>query len=125
MLSRKVSVLVVDDDTRVSRMVRHILELEGYRTVTAGDGEAALQILGEHSPGLVLLDIMMPGMDGYTVCRRVLPPENDTRYNLVKGGINGQERIHTRTNHQQAQGSRNSTKSGSNYRRNQQENRGK
>jgi len=71
MSSRKVSVLVVDDDTRVLRMVKRILELEGYQTVAADEGEAALQILDEHNPDLVLLDIMMPGMDGYSVCRRI------------------------------------------------------
>jgi len=71
MAPRKASVLVVDDDTRVLRMMRRILDLEGYQTLTASDGEAALNVFDEHSPDLILLDILMPGIDGYDVCRRV------------------------------------------------------
>lgn len=71
MPSRKVSVLVVDDDVRILRMMRRILELEGYQTFIASNGEAALSALDEQSPDLMLLDIMMPDMDGYDVCRRI------------------------------------------------------
>ena len=71
MPSKKASVLVVDDDARILRMMRRILELEGYQTLTASNGEAALNVFDEQSPDLILLDIMMPGMDGYTVCRRI------------------------------------------------------
>jgi len=69
--SRKASVLVVDDDFRILRMIRRILELEGYQVLKASNGEAALQVFDEETPELVLLDIMMPGMDGYTVCQRL------------------------------------------------------
>jgi len=68
---RKVSVLVVDDDVHILRMMQRILELEGYRVLLASSGETALEVFDEESPGLVLLDIMMPGMDGYTVCQRI------------------------------------------------------
>ncbi len=71
MASRKNTVLVVDDDPRMLRMVQHILELEGYRVLTASDGRAALIKFDIETPDLVLLDIMMPRMDGYTVCRRI------------------------------------------------------
>jgi len=72
MPSRKTSVLVVDDDIRVLRMMQGILELEGYRVLTASNGEAALNVLfDEEAPDLVLLDIMMPDMDGYTVCQHI------------------------------------------------------
>lgn len=72
MPSRKTSVLVVDDDIRVLRMLQRMLELEGYRVLTASDGEVALNLLlDEETPDLVLLDIMMPDMDGYTVCRHI------------------------------------------------------
>lgn len=67
----KISVLVVDDDARMLRMMVRILELEGYQILKAGNGEAALDVLDRESPDLILLDIMMPGMDGYAVCRRV------------------------------------------------------
>ena len=71
MPSMKTSLLVVDDDVRILRMMQRILELEGYRVLTASSGEAALDIFDEKTPDLVLLDIMMPNMDGYTVCRRI------------------------------------------------------
>ena len=71
MVYRKESVLVVDDDKRTSRMVTSILQLEGYRTVRAADGDAALTAFEEEKPDVVLLDVMMPGIDGFTVCRRI------------------------------------------------------
>lgn len=67
----RVSVLVVDDDVRVLRMVQHILELEGYRVLTASDGKTALGILSEEAPDMVLLDIMLPDIDGYVLCQRI------------------------------------------------------
>ncbi len=68
---RKLTVLVVDDDTRMLRMMQRMLQLEGYRVITAISGKAALDMLDEENPDLVLLDIMMPYMDGYTVCQRI------------------------------------------------------
>ena len=69
--SRKALVLVVDDDARILRMIKRILELESYQVIKASDGEAALKVFDDEDPELVLLDIMMPGMDGYTVCQRI------------------------------------------------------
>ena len=71
MPSRKASVLAVDDDARILRMMQRILELEGYKVLTASNGEAALSMFDEETPDLVLLDIMLLGMDGYTVCQRI------------------------------------------------------
>jgi len=71
MPSKKTSVLVVDDDIRMLRMVQQMMELEGYRVLTASSGEAALAVFDKETPELVLLDIMMSGMDGYAVCRRI------------------------------------------------------
>ena len=67
----KTSVLVVDDDVRILRMMHRILELEGYRVLTAGDAETALNVLNEEVPDLLVLDIMMPNIDGVTACRRI------------------------------------------------------
>lgn len=71
MPSRKELVLVVDDDRHALRMMKRILELEGYRVSTASNGEATLDIVDEEAPDLVLLDLMMPGIDGCTVCQRL------------------------------------------------------
>ncbi|MDD5095703.1 MAG: response regulator transcription factor [Dehalococcoidia bacterium] len=67
----KPSVLVVDDDARMLRMMESILQLEKYHVIRAIDGRAALDILNRQNPDLILLDIMMPGMDGYAVCKRI------------------------------------------------------
>lgn len=71
MSSKKPLVLVVDDDVRMLRMVRRILELESYRIIIAGNAEAALDVFDSENPDMVLLDVMMPGMDGYTACQRI------------------------------------------------------
>ena len=71
MPSRKVSALVIDDDVRMLRMMQRILELEGYRVRTASDGKAALDAFDEENPDLILLDIMMPDIDGYAICQNI------------------------------------------------------
>jgi DNA-binding response OmpR family regulator len=64
-------VLVVDDDPTVSDVVRRYLEQDGYRVRLAADGEAALAAVAADQPDLVVLDLMMPGLDGLEVCRRL------------------------------------------------------
>jgi len=71
MPSRKPLVLVVDDDVRMLRMMRRILELEGYRVTTADCAEAAFEVFDREAPDVVLLDVMMPGIDGYAACQRI------------------------------------------------------
>ena len=71
MPSGKTLVLVVDDDIRILRMIRRILELENYRVTCAKNGEEALEALDRETPDLILLDIMMPGMDGHTLCQLI------------------------------------------------------
>ena len=65
------TVLVVDDDHAIVKFVTLILENEGYRVVTARDGDEALQKVREARPDLVLLDIIMPRRNGYQVCRAI------------------------------------------------------
>jgi len=70
-MSKQASVLVVDDDIRILRVMKRILELENYQVLAASSGESALKTFDKETPDLVLLDIMMPDMDGYTVCQRI------------------------------------------------------
>lgn len=63
--------LVVDDDENVTNMLRRALSFEGYAVATARDGADALKKTLEFAPDLVVLDIMMPGIDGVEVCRRL------------------------------------------------------
>jgi DNA-binding response OmpR family regulator len=62
-------ILVVDDDPNSRDIVQTFLEARGYEVTTASDGNDALAKLEEFRPGLVLLDVMMPGMDGWEVAR--------------------------------------------------------
>lgn len=63
--------LIVEDDPSLREVIRLGLEGEGYRVVTAMDGPSALEIFASHLPDLVLLDIMLPGLDGFAVCREL------------------------------------------------------
>jgi DNA-binding response OmpR family regulator len=64
-------ILVVDDDPKIVSLVRTYLEREGFRVTTAGDGRAALSSIEEAPPRLIVLDLMLPELDGMTVMRRV------------------------------------------------------
>ncbi|PFG96344.1 DNA-binding response OmpR family regulator [Saccharopolyspora erythraea NRRL 2338] len=64
-------VLVVDDDTSVRDVVRRYLQRAGYAVELAGDGETALRLHAERKPDLVVLDLMLPGVGGLEVCRRL------------------------------------------------------
>jgi DNA-binding response OmpR family regulator len=64
-------ILIVDDDPKIVQLVRAYLEREGFPVVTAADGRAALAVIREHEPRLIVLDLMLPEIDGMTVARRV------------------------------------------------------
>jgi len=64
-------ILVVDDVEKNARLLADVLAARGYRTSKALSGEAALAMIREQPPDLVLLDVMMPGLDGYAVCRSI------------------------------------------------------
>lgn len=64
----KKRILIVDDDENIAELISLYLNKECYETQIAGDGEAAISAFHEFSPNLILLDIMLPGMDGYQVC---------------------------------------------------------
>ncbi|HVP38426.1 MAG TPA: response regulator [Candidatus Saccharimonadales bacterium] len=76
---KKGKILVVDDEVYIVHILDFSLGMEGYEVVTALNGEEALAKAAEHRPDLVVLDIMMPKMDGYETCRR-LKAEEATRH---------------------------------------------
>jgi DNA-binding response OmpR family regulator len=65
------TILLVDDEESVRKVLTFPLERDGFRVVQAGDGEEALQRFGESAPDLVVLDIMLPKLDGLEVCKRL------------------------------------------------------
>jgi DNA-binding response OmpR family regulator len=71
MPAKKTTILTADDDPQLLRLVTRNLQLEGYEVLPVSDGQQALEQLEQRMPDLVLLDVMMPRMDGFTVCHRV------------------------------------------------------
>jgi DNA-binding response OmpR family regulator len=70
-MTDETTILVVDDQPQNVRLLDAVLSPRGYRVLSASSGEEALDLLRTEQPHLVLLDILMPGMDGYEVCRRI------------------------------------------------------
>ena len=70
-MSETGTILVVDDVPQNVRLLQAVLELRGFEVVSAADGHTALALVESAEPDLVLLDVVMPEMDGYTVCRRI------------------------------------------------------
>ena len=64
-------ILICDDDPVILRLLQVNLELEGYEVLMANDGEAALELANVENPDLVILDIMMPKLDGYQTCAKL------------------------------------------------------
>jgi two-component system response regulator MprA len=69
-------ILIVDDESRVTSALRRTLAYEGYQVSTAADGESALTLAHTKPPDLVILDLMLPGIDGLEVCRRLRAAED-------------------------------------------------
>ena len=72
----KKRVLVVDDDVNISELLRLYLEKEGFSVTTCADGKIAVEIEQKEKPDIMLLDIMLPGFDGWQVCREVRKTSN-------------------------------------------------
>ncbi len=68
---RKTTILTADDDPQLLRLIARNLEFEDYEVVTANDGKQALELIEAHAPDAILLDVMMPELDGFTLCQRV------------------------------------------------------
>ena len=89
------TVLVVDDEDDVLNLLRVVLERDGHRVLTASDGQSALTLAYDERPDAILLDIMMPGMDGWQVLR-ALKAEERTRaipVAMVSARTEGREKI--------------------------------
>lgn len=68
-MSKKI--LIVDDEPRIVTSLEYLLQRSGYDVLSAQNGEAALELVGQHVPDLVLLDVIMSAMSGYEVCQRM------------------------------------------------------
>ncbi len=70
-MANKTKILIVDDDNNIAELISLYMTKECYETMIVNDGESALDAVGTFEPNLILLDIMLPGIDGYQVCREV------------------------------------------------------
>ncbi len=66
-----IKILVIEDDPAILRLLQRGLSMEGYQVETATDGETGLKLFQEKQPDLIVLDLMLPGMDGLEVCQRI------------------------------------------------------
>jgi len=75
-LNGKTKVLVIDDDVNICELIRLYLEKEGYEVKTVYNGKSGIEAFGEYTPSVVILDIMLPGIDGWQVCREIRKVSN-------------------------------------------------
>ncbi|HSF58491.1 MAG TPA: response regulator, partial [Candidatus Binatia bacterium] len=85
------TILIVDDEDKVRESVREVLHDEGYRVVDTGDASHVLQLIEQEKPGLVLLDIWMPQMDGIGLLKQIKSQAPDLNVVMISGHGN----IHT------------------------------
>lgn len=76
-------ILIADDDEGLRHLLRLVLSREGYEVIEAADGSEALARAYDSNPSLVLLDVMMPGVDGYDVCRKLRSDQRTHRLPIV------------------------------------------
>jgi len=84
-------ILVIDDDPDIQRLVTYNLRLAGFETSTADTGRKALELLTAHPPDLVVLDLMLPDIDGNEVCRRIRQTSSLRRVPIVMLTARGEE----------------------------------
>lgn len=86
-------ILVVDDDVRITATLRRVLEAEGHQVDTAANGDAALAAVRNRLPDLVVLDVMLPGLDGIGVCRRLRASASDLPILMLTARAETRDRV--------------------------------
>lgn len=87
----KERILIVDDEEDILNLVKYNLEKEGYKVDTATSGEAAVRFARENIPSLILLDLMLPGMDGFDVCRILKNDKNVMKTPIIMLTAKGED----------------------------------
>lgn len=85
--------LVVEDEAHLAEVIAENLELEGYAVSVVGDGLAALDAVRRDRPELVLLDVMLPGLDGFSVCERLRAEKNDVPVLFLTAKSSNDDRV--------------------------------
>jgi len=84
-------VLIVDDEEHIVELIKFNLETQGYDVITANNGIDAVQYVEEYRPNLVLLDLMLPGMDGYDVCKSIKNNKDIAETSIIMLTAKGEE----------------------------------
>jgi len=79
----KPTVLIADDDLEILTMVRTLLRRRDIKLLEASDGEEAMRLIREHVPALVVLDVMMPGMSGWEICKAIREDEDISNIGVI------------------------------------------
>jgi DNA-binding response OmpR family regulator len=88
-ISKKV--LIIEDDPSFLRAVSHIIEKEGYSVITASNGMTGLRMATESKPDLLILDVMLPGLDGFEICNRLRNEAQTAKLPIIMLSAKGQE----------------------------------
>jgi CheY-like chemotaxis protein len=91
-VTKKAKVLVVDDEADSLEIMRMILENEGYEVQTASDGQEALSKISQQKLDLIFLDVKMPKLDGYELCRKLKRDPETTKIPVVMHSASGSEK---------------------------------
>jgi DNA-binding response OmpR family regulator len=84
-------ILIVEDDPSFSRAINHIIQKEGYDVVTATNGMTGLRMAQEEKPDLMVLDVMLPGLDGFEICHRLRQAPLTANLPIIMLSAKGQE----------------------------------
>ena len=85
-MAAKQKILIVDDDNNIAELISLYLTKECFDTKIVNDGEEALKAFEQYNPNLILLDLMLPGIDGYQVCREVRAKSECTDHHALRKG---------------------------------------
>lgn len=84
-------IFIIEDDPSFLRAISHILEREGYQVLTASNGIVGLRKVKEENPDLLILDVMLPGIDGFEICSRLRGEPQTTQLPIIMLSAKGQD----------------------------------
>ena len=84
-------VLIIEDDPSFSRAISHIVEKEGYNVTNASNGMTGLRMVKEDKPDLLILDVMLPGIDGFEICSQLRNEPQTAKLPIIMLSAKGQE----------------------------------
>ena len=90
---KKTTIVIADDDPQIAELLRTLLELQGWKVLTAGNGRQAVEIVENEQPSLVVLDIMLPGVNGFEVCRKLRESHCSIPIIALSGKLEEKDRI--------------------------------